>query len=172
MYKIIDCDYNKSELLKLFILSNKANVKSLYEVVDDIKDNEYVVDLFRQFKIIPHNKFNIALGEFQRQVLPYISPGNNGLIIFPLSGSIEFNFYSYGEDFKREQLSPYRVNDPEEISTIRKTLKETLIIEQKPVAINGLITHDYRPLVGPAVAMILKIPLSVDWQDILLIGTT
>ena len=165
MYKILDCPYDRQELLKLFSESNKAHVNLLYKVTDDIINHPAVVKLFKLYPEIHHNIHNFELGAFQIQSRPYVSPGNNGIIVFPLGGACVFNFYSYGSG-DREKMSPLREQVRGETTAIRNTLTESVTVENDVVALNGLMTHDYNPVGDGLICAILKIPLNVTWDSL------
>jgi hypothetical protein len=163
MYKFVDCHYDRESLIELFSVSNKARIKSLYQVTDDLIGKDCIDSVFAQFPNIAHNRYNVELGEFFSYTKPYISPKNNGLLIIPLRGKILINFFSYSDS--RENLHPSRNTNQNELSAIRNTLIEQVVID-RPFLFNGLVVHDYKPTEGRALALILKIPLNTSWDSL------
>lgn len=163
MYKFLDCHYDKSSLSELFSTSNKARIKSMYQVNDEIYNHPSIVALFEQCPFISHNRFNVELGIIDRYVPPYISPGNNGLVLFPISGTLKLNFYSYPGT--RETLGPFIPKTTKLLNEIESTLIEAVLID-RPTVFNGLVTHSYGPVGDPALLAVLKIPLDMDWNNI------
>jgi len=161
MYKFVDCQYDRVALIELFSRSNKARIKSLYQVTDDLIGHQCVDEIFRQFPLIAHNRYNVELGEFFSYTKPYISPKNNGLLIIPLRGSVVINFFNYAS--AREDLHPAKVISQDELEAIKSTLIEQVVID-RPFLFNGLVVHDYKPADTRTLALILKIPLSVSWE--------
>jgi hypothetical protein len=162
MYKFFDYQYDIEGLARLFSESRKIKIKSLFQVKDDITFEPSVVRLFELFPKIPRNRFNFELGANKQYVRPYISPGNNGLVIFPIDGHLTINFYSFSAT--RETLSPYKKLTDAEYKIIEDTLIDTVVID-RPMAFNGLIPHSYGSADRAVIIAILKIPLEVSWQD-------
>ncbi len=163
MYKFLNCQYDKESLSNLFSSASKARIKSMYQVTDEIYNHPSIVALFEQCPFISHNHFNVELGIIDRYVPPYISPGNNGLVLFPISGTLKLNFYSYPGT--RETLGPFIPKTTKLLNEIESTLIETVLID-KPVAFNGLIPHSYGPVGVQVLVAVLKIPLDVDWNNV------
>jgi hypothetical protein len=163
MYKFVDCHYDRESLIELFSVSNKARIKSLYQVTDDLIGKDCIDSVFAQFPNIAHNRYNVELGRLSTYVKPYISPGNNGLVIIPLEGSLTMNFYSYPGT--RETLHPSRKMSVSELNDIKSILLESVIVD-RPFIFNGLVPHDYQPTGAPVLTLILKIPLNINWESI------
>ncbi len=161
MYKFVDCHYDRESLIELFSVANKSRIKSLYQVTDDLMGKDCVDSVFAQFPNIAHAHHNVELGRLSTYVKPYISPGNNGLVIIPLEGSLTMNFYSYSGT--RETLHPSRRMRLSELNDIKSTLLETVIVD-RPIIFNGLVPHDYQPTDDSILMLILKIPLDTDWR--------
>lgn len=161
MYKFVDCHYDRESLIELFSVANKSRIKSLYQVTDDLIGKDCVDSVFEQFPNIAHARHNVELGRLSTYVKPYISPGNNGLVIIPLEGSLTMNFYSYPGT--RETLHPSRRMRLSELNDIKSTLLETVIVD-RPIIFNGLVPHDYQPTDDSILMLILKIPLDTDWR--------
>ena len=162
MYKFLNIHYDRVGLLKLFSELPKASIKSMYQVKDDITDLPTVVELFHKIPVIPHNKFNFELGSINKYVPPYVSPGNNGLVIFPLEGNLTVNFYSYPAT--RETLSPFIPRSKDKIAEIEHTLISSVLVD-RPFAFDGLVPHSYGSSRNHAVIAVLKIPSTVTWLD-------
>ena len=169
MYRVVEFDYDKESLLALFNNSPKGNFhKHFLEVaLPNISHRIELSNFFSVFHYITQTDRNIALQEITSEVLPYVSPGNNGLIIFPISGALEVSFYDYtplvNED-SRPQLLPKDAADI--LDKITATRCKTIIID-KPTAINGLIVHSYKPLSTPTIVFCLKIQPSLSWDELL-----
>lgn len=161
MYKFFDVYYNRHNLTELFIERQQSAADHKTKVTENIIEEPSIVDVFEHFNMIPYNKFNFELVEISSYVPPYISPRNNGLIIFPLLGELQINFYSY--QGTRESLSPYRKIIKEEVDEIESTLIETVEIN-KPMAFNGMVAHSYGSTKAVVIA-VLKIPLGIQWHE-------
>lgn len=167
MYKILDVDYDRECLLEIFYKSKKNLNGIMYEVIDHIDTEFSVVKLFEEFNFIKFTQKNLFLGEIIKESPPYINPGNNGQIMFPLLGELEVTFYSYpGEMVEgRPVLLPNRKNQ-ELTNKILSTKTETILVN-KPTVINGLVTHSYKPSSNRAVIAALKLPLDYSWNEII-----
>jgi hypothetical protein len=163
MYRILKCQYDRDSLIELFNTSDKYEIKSLNRVTASIIEHPAVDRLFKLFDFIDYNTHNVELGEVRTYVPPYISPGNNGLIIFPLQGILKLNFYSYPAT--RKTLSPFRWKTVNELESIEKTLICSVNVDQ-PLVFNGLIPHSYGPVDKSALLLFLKIPLTISWDNI------
>lgn len=169
MYKVVEFEYNKETLLALFNDSPKGNYhKHFVEVsLPNIAHHIELSNFFSVFDYITQTDRNVALQEITSEVAPYISPGNNGLIIFPILGALEVSFYNYiptTDHTGRPQLLPKESTDI--ISEITATRCKTIVID-KPTAINGLVVHSYKPLSTPTIVFCLKIQPSLSWNELL-----
>jgi hypothetical protein len=137
-YKIFEYDYDKDSLLSLYS-SLKNEGKSKIELCFNAAD----------LTNVPHESLpymnvyerTLAIGEYGLAELLsdtgyHVNPGNNGLIIFPVSGVINFTF----ED-------------------------GTSIDITQPTYTNGKVSHTYSPKDGSAVFFAIKIPSDVAWED-------
>lgn len=77
-----------------------------------------------------------GLGELLIETGLHTNPRNNGLIVFPVSGLIRFDFIDCKVD----------VNSP--------------------TIINGRSIHNYLPLDKPSIFFAIKIPLSIHWEQV------
>jgi hypothetical protein len=161
LYKKFDFDYDANELLKLFDDSAKVISNLWLQVTDDITSDWNVLPFFSKFDFIRSHTGNMALASVLASTThPYVNPGNNGLIFFPLTGSLECSFYSYQPPLVdgRPHLPPRN-----SLGDIIRPLKSNVVIIDKPTAINGLIPHSYE-LNGPFKCFVLKIPLNINWN--------
>jgi hypothetical protein len=161
LYKHFEFDYEVDELLKLFDDSKKVISNLWLQVTDDITTDWNVLPFFGKFDFIRSHPGNMALASVLSSTTnPYVNPGNNGLIFFPLKGSLECSFYSYQPPLVdgRPHLPPRN-----SLREVIKPLKSNVITIDKPTAINGLIPHSYE-LTGQFKFFVLKIPLDVEWN--------
>lgn len=166
MYKEFDFEYDSRFFLEIFEKNLKDEaVRAFSKTQYDIHQESYIDKFYQKFKFIPRDRRSIEILEVRERVGPYISPGNNGTILFPLRGELEYNFYSYVPETienNRPILKPGTANK----DVVYPTLLETIKIN-KPTAINGLVTHMYRPLISPAIIFVLKIPMIVSWDQVI-----
>lgn len=170
MYKKFDIEYNKEILLEIYKLNKSGPLisKGPFNQLDiNLENNPEVVKLFNYFTCIsPAINGYCGISELNYSTVPHVSPKNNGLIIFPLRGTILTKFFSY---------NPESVNGRPELIRELPSLKarsdlynsfiEEVVID-KPTAINGLVVHQYTPVDNVAVFFCLKIPLYVDWNTV------
>jgi hypothetical protein len=167
MYKEFDFDYDPNLFIEIFKSNGKENsmspfLKTLYPINED----DSIKPFYENFNFVPTDRRSLELMEILVPVGPYISPRNNGLIFFPVSGVLEFNFYSYTSNTfvnGRPILPPRSANN--NYKNIEHTLVETIQVTG-PVAINGLVTHKYTPLEFPTLVFVLKIPMHIPWEDV------
>lgn len=163
LYKKFNFNYDADELLKLFDSSKKVINNVWIQVADDITTDWNILPFFRKFYFIKSHQACMSLGSVLKPSSPYVNPGNNGLIFFPLKGSLGCSFYSYQPPIVngRPHLPPGNKLDNE-----IKPLKSEVITIDGPTAINGLIPHSYE-LTGPFMFFVLKIPPDVDWNVVI-----
>jgi hypothetical protein len=132
------------------------------QVSDDITTDWNILPFLRKFDFIKSHKASLALASVLSPSNPYVNPGNNGLIFFPLKGSMECSFYSFQPPIVdgRPHLPPGN-----SLKNEIKPLKTDVITLDRPTAINGLIPHSYE-LTGPFTFFVLKIPSDVKWDDV------
>lgn len=170
MHKYINVDYDKQYLLELYQKSKKIVSKNIFidATIPEIAQDPEISALFDKFSFIPPVYHSVALTMLTKEMKPYINPGCNGLIILPIQASLELSFYSYpGEIIDgRPTLNP--TYDRSLVPTIQETLTETVITD-RPIMINGLVTHSYKP--NPAdlpelpLMLIFKIPSNFTWDE-------
>jgi len=172
MYKLLDIDYDKDQLLELFRLSKKdISKKNFVEATGDLINNPEVSRLLELFPFITPVSLAVGLAQLRIDVRPYINDGNNGLIIFPVYGNLDFKFYSYQAPIVngRPSLSPARNAVPLELllDIEENQVLESFIVD-KPVAINGLVPHSYHVTNNRnPVFLVFKIPLDVTWDTVI-----
>lgn len=170
MYKILDINYDKDQLLELFRTSEKdISKKNFVESAGDLINNTEIARLLELYPFISVAPSSIGLVRLMKDVRPYINEGNNGMIIFPIYGKLDFRFYSYEAPVVngRPSLSPEKDAVSDELKTQIETMLSDTIIIDKPTIINGLIPHSYHihnnqnPLF-----LVFKIPLDVSWEAV------
>ena len=165
MYKEFNFDYDPSVFLKIFNENAKDESASPFaKTLFPIHQDPYLELFYQQFNFIPTDRRSLEIMEVKKRVGPYVSPGNNGTIIFPLSGALEYNFYSYVPTTV-ENGRPILKPGTADLRTVEPTLTETIKVT-RPIAINGLKTHMYRPVESPTIIFVLKIPLNVSWEQV------
>jgi hypothetical protein len=130
-YKEFSFDYNQSKLFNLFQTSSKTQ-KLMYILADNLP-----VDVLPCMQIFnrPLLENEYGLSELVSKTGFHVSPRNNGLIVFPVHGRIEFNFI------------------------------KCKVIATSPIAINGRQMHDYSPLDNPSIFFAIKIPTNISWEE-------
>jgi hypothetical protein len=165
--------YNTDFFAAIYENSPLEDLGSFRSVIEDanIVLFEEINVLFDKFNMEP-NVRNCSLSKVTRPVAPHTNPGNNGLIIFPISGQLEVSFYSYDAPIVNgvTLLSPYpkdRVQmSPEETAKLNSSKFETFVIDE-PIAINGRRIFSYKPAGGTQpLIFLLKIPFSMNWESI------
>lgn len=131
-YKTFDYPYSKENLLALYQRCNKQDV-SCYSLADlaDVPQNMFPrMDIFERKLDIKEYVLGSLIGETGFQT----NPGNNGLIIFPVDGVLEFTF----ED-------------------------GTVVEITEPTITNGKVSHNIKPKNDSAVFFAIKIPEDMTW---------
>lgn len=165
-YSFFNCNLHPGGLLDLFNQELKKGTlireKSIYHSVDpDLimhAHPEPLIDIGYEL-----NERDVMLSLIESPVGLHCNPGNNGLLIVPLSGALNFKFYSYPAP-KVNGLTSFSPSDttPE----VEQTLVETLTNVTTPIAFNGRMIHEYYPT-GPTIFYARKIPLTFSWEQIL-----
>jgi hypothetical protein len=186
-YKQFDVEYDRKVLSDLFYeyiydFPSERNLRSPFKALSeniDLTSHEVVSALFDAVPTIPVRGHATALCEVTRPVHIHCNPKNNGVIFFPISGSLEVSFFSYNppvDETGRPMFSPMPDERPklteEETQAMENSLIEKIIVD-RPIAINGLKLYSYAPAsLEPPLVFVLKIPMEVNWNDILTsIGT-
>ena len=171
---ILNIDYDKTELLDLFNNSERLVLNNFNRVVAILGDNFSKLPIFTRyldmFNFIPKSDLSIELLQITGNSKPHINPGNNGLLIFPVSGTpLILNTYSYTTPHKDENgrlEMDSRSMSSDEISAIESTLIESVPIEH-PIAVDGLTTLSFHVTTEPyPIVLVLKINKMVDWADV------
>jgi hypothetical protein len=185
-YKKFDVEYDRKVLSDLFYeyiydFPAEQNLRSPFKALSDnidLTSHEVVSALFDTVPAIPKTGTIAcrvtALCEITKPVHMHCNPKNNGVIFFPISGSLEVSFFSHNpplDENGRPTFSPIPDERPkltdEEKQAIENTLIEKVILD-KPMAINGLKLYSYQPVsLEPPLVFVLKIPLEVNWLDVI-----
>lgn len=170
MYKSFNFEYNKDTLLALY-KENKDGpmiTKGPFNQLDiNLTADQEVFRMFNYFTCInPPVNGHCGINELVYATGPHTSPQNNGLIIFPLEGSIVTRFFDYRPelvDGRPTLMGP--LPNVELQSELYKSFTEQITID-RPTAINGLVVHQYIPFPETAVFFCFKIPLHVSWETV------
>jgi hypothetical protein len=131
-YITFSSEYDKDGLLSLYNSlksQNKCEIKLCFEVADLTDIDQSLFPMMHIFdRVLSIQEYGLA--ELLTETGMHENPGNNGLIMFPLSGLIGFTF----ED-------------------------GTTIEIAQPTATNGRVLHTYYPIVSPAIFFAIKIPM-------------
>ena len=164
-------EYDKQPLLDTFNNVAKSNVgfkKANKAILDTGSAKSSVFDsFFQKCPFVPRNDLSLTLIEFTGDSIPRTDIDSNGHVIFPLGGDVSLKNYEFkfsdptstwAYAIKRtDVLTQTMLND------IESTLIETVAIDG-PTAIDGQTTHSFQT--AGAIVLILKIPLSVSWDDV------
>jgi hypothetical protein len=165
MHKHFSFNYNPDVFLNLFEnnevdSSNQGFIKTLYK----LNESSDLLAFYKRFEFITLDRNSVELLEVVQTVNPHVNPRNNGLLVFPIKGVLEFSFYDYTDI--EENLYPGVISPN---SMLNNKIESTLsykISADSPVAINGRITHSYKPLTDTALILVLKIPKRVNWETV------
>lgn len=164
-------DYDQQQLLNLFNESQKFasnnSVRNVANLGEDCQNSDILAPLFASFSFIPKNSNSCELSQFIKNGNPRTNPGNNGLLIFPVSGSLSLNIYDYVSDNTDSEGRP--VLDPEsmsesELAEIEQTKIETVQIDS-PIAVDGLTTYSLSPSEPNTIVLMLKIDIAKSWES-------
>lgn len=168
----ITFDYDKQELLDLFNNSTKKQATNSSRILADLGDNVIdsmtIAPFFDKFSFIPRTNLSYELVHLVDKTKPHVSPGNAGLLIFPVSGSLTLNTYSYVSPMKDSAGRPtmdFLNMSAEEIAEIEKTKIESVVIDS-PMAIDGLTTFSLEPTEPNTIVLILKIARRQSWDSV------
>jgi hypothetical protein len=164
--------YDQQELLNLFNNSqkneSKNSVRNIANLGEDCQNSDILAPLFSTFSFIPKNSDSCELSQFIKKGNPRTNPGNNGLLIFPVSGSLSLNIYDYVSEIRdsdgRPLLEPDNLSE-RQLAEIEQTKTETVQIDS-PIAVDGLTTYSLNPTEPNTVVFILKIPTSTPWNSV------
>lgn len=173
MYQFFNFDFDKDFFLDLYHKNEKdSSCGAFTKSKVNLMNTDGINLFFDSFKFIPFDKRSIELTKIKKIVGPYINPNNNGLILFPLSGSLKIEFYQYVPyyDNERPTLNPNVKKSKKLLQKIKDSFIDEIEID-KPVAFNGLIPHTYTPD-NEFISLILKIPLTYKWEMLNIKGNT
>lgn len=167
----VNVEYNKDAFVAMYSDTSLTTYGSFASVSSDLTGYEDVAELFDKF-CLPLNNNNCSLSKIIKPVAIHTNPGNNGLIVFPLTGELEVKFYSASPPIVNglPMLTPHLKDRPhmslDEINTINNSKIATKIIT-KPIAINGRKIYSYRPIGNSfPLVFLLKIPFGVEWAQL------
>jgi len=173
MFKQFDLDYKKEALLKIYEKHSDAPVLTRNEFhfleFQEIISYAPVIELFETFgDIFGATHPNTA--SFARMVKnggPHIPHGHNGMIIFPIIGKFNINFYSYTAPvtngrptFVGSSLEPTKHSE-------LMSSKVSSVVVDKPTAYNGLVIHNHEKTDEDTVFFALKVPQHIEWESVL-----
>lgn len=164
-------DYNKQSLLDIFNNSEKTPVGKRLKAVLPAGASNYEVfqPFFEQFPFVVKHDNSLEIAEVLDESLPRILPGAAGLLIFPLTGALSLKTYAFKFSDPTSTWT-YAIKTTDALTTtmvsdIKSTLMETVLIDG-PIAIKGQHTHSINPD-GTSIVLVLNIPLSVNWDDVI-----
>lgn len=170
----INVEYDIDALSAMYDTPMLSRTGPFVSVNEDITVSEAVSELFDKFNL-PLNNSNCSLTTIHKSVEIHTNPGNNGLIIFPVLGELQVEFYSAAPPIVNglTMLSPNLKDRPrmtaEEVAEIKNS-KIASIIVNSPIAINGRRIYSYAPANATIpLVFVLKIPFDVDWKQIQLL---
>jgi hypothetical protein len=168
----INYEYSKQELADLFAGLSKTQATNSTRLMADLGENSFDLEslspFFTKFNFIPKNDLSVELAEFVNITKPHINPGNNGLLIFPVSGSMTLNTYSYMtttvDDNGRPTMDFLNMSE-EEIDVIEGTKTGSVVIDT-PIAVDGLTTFSLEPTEVNTVVLVMKIDKNQSWESV------
>ena len=174
--------YDKNQILELYEqyiheFPAEHNLKSPFLSISDsiaLTDCPAIAKIMDCVPVIPVRTSSYQLTSIYKNVHAHTNPGNNGTIFFPVSGELEVDFYSWPaplDEHGRPLLSPMPGNRHEFTSEEKDDLDNSLfttIKVDRPIAINGLKVHGYRPVsLEPPLCFVIRIPLDLSWDDLI-----
>ena len=164
-------DYNKQALLDLYNNLEKIQVGRRLKAVlpAGVSNDEVFQSFFEQFPFIPKDDKSLEISEVLDESLPRILPSAAGLLIFPLNGTLTLKTYEFKFADPTSKWA-YAIKTTQVLTTtmvadIEGTLMETILIDG-PIAINGQHTHSVHPANTGTILLVLQIPISVSWDDV------
>ena len=161
--------YDKQPFLDIFNNSEKSILGNRRGAVlpEGISNYEILQPFFEQFPFIQKHDASIGIAELTSDSLPRLVPSAIGTIIFPLSGTLSLKTYEF-KFADPTSTWAYAIKTTDVLTTtmvsdIESTLIETVLIDS-PIAVNGQRTHSVQT--NGAIYLILNIPLSVQWDDV------
>lgn len=171
-YYKFDFSYDPTAFLTLFNDSTKSSLSNFNRILANLPSGICETDLmkpfFDAFNFIPKNDLSIEILQLTGNSKPHINPGNNGIILFPLQGSILLNHYSYITPYKDENRRPVmnqqNMSDAE-LLAIESTKIDTTVID-RPTLIDGLQTMSFHMNSPEPIVLALKVNKIRDWFDV------
>jgi hypothetical protein len=166
-------DYTEQTFLDFYNNLEKTPVGKRLKAVlpEGVSNYEVFQPFFEQFPFITKNDASLEISEtlIIGENLPRILPSATGMLIFPLNGQLTLKTY----EFKFADLTStwaYAIKTTDVLTTtmvadIASTLMETVLIDG-PIAINGQHTHSIHPDSAGTILLVLQIPISVSWDDV------
>lgn len=166
-------DYSKQELLDLFNSSEKQpsdnSTRIMAVLGEQSYDLEAISPFFNKFSFIHKDDQSLALCQWMDKTKPHINARNNGVLIFPVSGSLKLNTYSYVtpniDETGRPTIDFLNMTESE-IEIIEATKIESVVVNS-PIVINGLNTYSLEPNEPNTVTFVLKINTANNWESVL-----
>jgi hypothetical protein len=165
-------DYSKQDLLNLFNSSTKVpsdsySERSIANLGDQPYELEEIAPFFESFSFMLKDDKACELSKFLTKGAPHINAGNNGLLIFPVNGSLTLNTYSYVTPSKDSTGRPVMnaEMDSAEIALIEQTKTDSVVISS-PTAVNGLSTFSLEPTAPDTIVFMLKINRQQSWESV------
>jgi hypothetical protein len=127
---------------------------------------------FKDFDLVNQHDDAMELCEFFGATNPHTNPYNNGLIIFPVSGTLTLNTYSYLPPAYNPKTMNRASFDFKNMSEQDKVIVTSSLVDSvditSPMVIDGLTTYSLQPKSGTtsAIVLVLKIPMIHTWEDI------
>jgi hypothetical protein len=175
MFKQFDLDYNKEALLKIYEKHADAEIIEMGALqflnFKEVISYAPVIKLFEDFGDIfgATHPNSVSFTRLTRSGGPHIPIGHNGMIIFPLIGSLEVHFFNYqppvvdgrptfvGSALQDDKLKFLEVLDS----------KSGKVVIDKPTAYNGLVIHNHvKPTADETVFLAFKVPKHIEWESV------
>lgn len=164
-------DYTEQTLLDLYNNLEKTQVgnRLKVELPAGVSNYEVFQPFFEQFPFIPKNDASLKISEILGESLPRILPSSTGMLVFPLNGPLTLKTYEFKFAEPTSKWA-YAIKTTDVLTTtmvadIASTLMETVLIDG-PIAINGQHTHSIHPNSTGTIILVLQIPISVSWDDV------
>jgi hypothetical protein len=163
-------DYSKQDLLNLFNNSTKTTSDNSVRIIADLGDKPYelqeIAPFFEAFSFMIKDDKACELSKFLKNGNPRINSENNGLLIFPVNGSLTLNTYSYVTPSKDSTGRPVMNELYEaEIAAIETTKNNSVVISS-PTAIDALTTYSLHPTESDTIVFMLKINSQQSWESV------
>jgi hypothetical protein len=167
-YKLFTTSIDRKELLTIFKIQESEGMlvdeKGIYQCVDThlMLKQAMAFPLFEQLGM-ERNTSDVMLCSIDKETGLHCNPGNNGLAILPLEGSLDFDFYDYlppNDKWGRTSFLPKDTTDE-----VLETHCQSLRGIDGPIVFNGRWIHNYYPSNGKAIFYAVKIPFRLDWKQ-------